>query len=314
VSRITRNKLQLRKEIVDLAMVVRNAVETSRPLIEKAGHELTVTLPVEPIHVEADESRLAQVFSNLLNNAAKYTEQGGRIWLTVETARGGMQSPDEVIIRVKDTGVGIPPDQLPHIFDMFTQVDHSLERSQGGLGIGLTLVKSLTEMHGGTVEVLSEGRGKGSEFVVRLPIVSESPAQQQSPAEDECNAAAGPCKVLIVDDSEDTATSMRTILLMMGHDVRIARDGMEAVETAGSYQPHIVLLDLSLPKMNGYEVARHIREQPWGKDMKLVALTGWGQDQDKQRSKEAGFDLHVTKPVEPAALEELLRELCTPPG
>ncbi len=313
VSRITRRKLQLRKERVDLATVVRNAVETSRPLIETAGHELTVTLLMESIHVEADEARLAQILSNLLNNAAKYTERGGHIWLTVEAESEGGQPSREVLIRVKDTGIGIPADQLPHIFEMFRQVDYSLERSQGGLGIGLTLVKWLTEMHGGTVEVHSDGPNKGSEFIVRLPIVTEQPTQQPSSSGDgECKVAAGPCKVLIVEDSEDTATSMRTILLMMGHDVRIAHDGIQAVEAAGSYLPDVVLLDLSLPKLSGYEVARQIRQQMWGKNMKLVALTGWGQEEDKRRSQQAGFDQHVTKPLEPAALEELLRKLCPP--
>jgi PAS domain S-box-containing protein len=315
VSRITRRKLQLRKERVDLAMIVRHAVETSRPIIESGGHELAVTLPSEPIHVEADEDRLAQVFSNLLNNAAKYTERGGHIWLTVEAARVGDQPSREVVIRLKDTGVGIPADQLPHIFEMFAQVDQSLERSQGGLGIGLTLVKWLTEMHGGTVEAHSEGRGKGSEFIVRLPIVSEQPTQLPSgSAESERKVASGPCKVLIVVDSEDTASSMRTMLLMMGHDVHIARDGIQAMEAAGSYQPDVVLLDLSLPKLSGYEVARIIRQQPGGKDMKLVALTGWGQEEDKRRSTEVRFDYHVLKPVEPAELEALLRRLCPPPA
>ncbi len=315
VSRVARNKVQLRKDRIELARVVRHALETSRPLIEEAGQELTVTLPDKPIHVDADESRLAQVFANLLNNSAKYTERGGRIALTVELASGGCQSADEVIVRVKDSGVGIPADQLPFIFEMFAQVDQSLERSQGGLGIGLTLVKRLTEMHGGTVEVHSEGANKGSEFIVHLPVAGEPPAQQPSSAAECANpAVARPCKVLIVDDSEDTAASMRTILHMMGHDARIAHDGAQAVEIAGSYLPDVVLLDISLPKLNGYEVARHIRQQPWGRTMKLVALTGWGHEADKRRSKETGLDYHITKPVEPADLEVLLRKLCSAPA
>jgi PAS domain S-box-containing protein len=313
VSRITRSKLQLRKERVDVVTVLRNAVETSRPLIETAGHNFTLALPSEPIHLEGDEARLAQVFSNLLNNAAKYTERGGRIWLTVESASEEVHRRREVIIRVKDTGVGIPADQLKQIFEMFSQVDHSLERAQGGLGIGLTLVKWLTEMHGGTVEAHSEGQGKGSEFIVRLPIVNVPPAQRETcSAEGESKAPARPCRVLIVEDSDDAATSMRTILRMMGHDVRIAQDGIQAVDEAGAYLPDVVLLDIGLPKMSGFEVALRIRRQPWGKNMKLVALTGWGQEEDKRRSKDVGFDLHVIKPLEPASLEELLRKLCPP--
>jgi CheY-like chemotaxis protein len=306
VSRVARNKLQLRKQRVELAQVVRHAVECCRPLIESAGHELTVALPAEPIPVEADEARLAQVFANLLDNAAKYTERGGRISLTVQRDSG------DAVVRLKDTGIGIDADQLAHIFEIFAQVDASLERSRGGLGIGLTLVKRLTEMHGGTVEAFSEGQDKGSEFVVRLPIVAEPPAQQQ-PAATECERQpiANPCKVLIVDDSEDTSTSMRTLLHMMGHDTRTAHDGLEAVAVAESYRPDVMLLDISLPKLSGHEVAQRIRRQPWGQAMKLVALTGWAQEEDKRRSREAGFDLHLIKPVEPAELEELLRKLCS---
>jgi PAS domain S-box-containing protein len=308
VSRIARNKLQLRKMRVELAEVVRHAVETARPLIESAGHELTLAQPAEPIYVDADAARLAQVFANLLNNAAKYTEREGRIWLTVQ------RESHDAVVTVKDTGIGIAADHLPHIFEMFAQVDHSLERSQGGLGIGLTLVKRLTEMHGGTVEAHSEGRHKGSEFIVRLPVdIAASGQPQPSSVECECKAA-NPCKVLIVDDNEDAASSMRTILLMMGHDARIAHDGLQAVEMASSFLPDVVLLDISLPKLSGYEVVQRIRQQPWGKDMKLVAVTGWGQEEDKRRSKEVGFDYHVIKPVEPADVEELLRKLCPAPA
>jgi PAS domain S-box-containing protein len=305
VSRITRDKLKLRKERADLAAVVRNAVEIARPLLEEAGHELTVTLPDEPVPVDADAARLAQVFSNLLNNAAKYTDRGGRVWLTAERHGG------EAVVTVRDTGVGIPAEHLPHVFEMFAQVDRSLERSQGGLGLGLTIVRRLVEMHGGKVEAHSDGPGKGSTFVVRLPVSGGGPAERQL-ADGECGseAAGRPCKVLVVDDDKDTAASLGMMLRIMGHDVRTARDGAEAVEAAGAYRPDLVLLDIGLPKLNGYEAARRIREQPWGKDMKLVALTGWGQDQDRQRAKEAGFDQHVVKPVEPAALEQLLAAVC----
>jgi PAS domain S-box-containing protein len=301
VSRITRGKLKLRKEQVDLAAVVRNAVEISRPLIEAAGHELTVALPAEPTYVGADAARLAQVFSNLLNNAAKYTERGGHIGLTAERQGGA------AVVTVKDTGVGIPAEHLPHIFEMFAQVDRSLERSQGGLGIGLTLVKRLVEMHGGTVEARSDGPDRGSEFVVRLPVMSGRPADQPDPdGESEGRPAAGRCKVLVVDDNEDTAASLSTMLQIMGHDVRTASDGLEALEAAEAYRPDVVLLDIGLPKLNGYEVARRLRQQPWGRGARLIALTGWGQEQDRQRAKEAGFDEHLVKPVEPAALERLL--------
>jgi PAS domain S-box-containing protein len=309
VSRITRNKLRLRKERLELAKAVQGAVETSRPLIEAAGHELTVTLPAEPILVDADLTRLAQVFSNLLNNAAKYTERGGHIWLTVE------REGSDAVVTVRDTGVGIPAEHLPHVFEMFSQVDRSLERSQGGLGIGLALVRSLVEMHGGSVEARSEGPGTGSEFVVRLPVVSERPAQRQAPEGGcESKAAAARCKVLVVDDNEDTAMSLSMMLQITGHDARTAHDGLQAVAVAGSYRPDVVLLDIGLPKLNGYEVARRIREEPWGKGVRLIALTGWGQEEDKQRSKEAGFDFHLVKPVEPAALEELLTKLCPAPA
>jgi len=304
VGRIIRNKLRLRLEQVDLVTVLRNAVDISRPLIEAAGHELTVTLPAGPIYVEGDATRLTQIFSNLLNNAAKYTEPGGHIWLTVEL------EDKHVVIRVKDNGLGISAEHLPHIFEMFSQVERSLEHSQGGLGIGLTLAKHLTEMHGGTIEAHSEGQGKGSEFIVRLPKTSSLPALQPpfaAPAES--RAATGRSKVLIVDDDEDTVTSMSMMLRILGHDTYSARDGLEAVEAANSYRPDIVLLDIGLPKLSGYEVARRIRQQPWGKEMTLVALTGWGQEEDKRRAREAGFDYHLIKPVEPTALEKLLQDL-----
>jgi PAS domain S-box-containing protein len=304
VSRITRNKLQLRLERVDLALVLRTAVDISRPLIEAAGHELTVSLPTEPIYVDADATRLAQVFSNLLNNAAKYTEPRGKIWLVVE------REGNHAVVKVMDSGLGISAEHLAHIFEMFSQVDRSLERSQGGLGIGLTLAKHLTEMHGGTIEAQSEGQDKGSAFIVRLLETGEIPVPQQpSSAQGESTVAAGQCKILIVDDDEDTVTSMSMMLRILGHDTFIAHDGLRAVEAARLYRPDIVLLDIGLPKMNGYETASRIRQEPWGKEMKLVALTGWGQEEDKRRSREAGFDRHLIKPVEPAALEKLLKEL-----
>ena len=302
VSRITRGKIELRKERVELAAVVQSAVETCRPLIEAAGHELTLTLPPEPISLDADLIRLAQVFSNLLNNAAKYTEQGGHIWLTAERHGG------EVMVKVRDTGLGIPTDMLPRTFDMFTQVDRALERSQGGLGIGLTLVKRLVEMHGGSVEARSDGPGKGSEFIVRLPVAVASASHQPRPPKGAGEKTAPPAKrrILVVDDNKDSADSLSMMLSITGMEVRTAYDGLEAVEAATAFNPDVVLLDIGMPKLNGYEAARRIREQPRGKDMLLVAVTGWGQEEDRRRSQEAGFNFHMLKPVDPAALQHMV--------
>ena len=304
VSRITRGKLELRKQRVDLAAVVRTAVETSRPLIEAANHELTVTLPPRPIFVEGDPMRLAQVFSNLLNNAAKYTERGGKIGLTAER-----QGSDAVVV-VRDTGLGIPVEMLGQVFELFTQVDRTLEKAQGGLGIGLTLVRRLVEMHGGSVEARSEGYGHGSEFVVRLPAVLVAPVPDEASGQDDSPSVRR--RLLVVDDNRDSAISLGMMLQLMGNEVRTAHDGLEAVQAAEVFHPHVALLDIGLPRLNGYEAARRIREQPWGRDVVLIAVTGWGQEEDRRRSKEAGFDFHMVKPVEPAALEKLLAGLRTP--
>ena len=301
VSRITRGKIDLRKERVELETVVKSAVEASRPLIEKWGHKLTVSIPPLPIFIEADQTRMAQVILNLLNNSAKYTDQGGRIWLTAE------RQGDEVSIRIRDSGIGIPKEMLPRIFDMFTQVDQSLERTEGGLGVGLTLVQRLVEMHGGRVEARSDGPGKGSEFVVRLPVVRE--VNESAPAQvvDQVNKPSAR-RILIVDDNRDSADSLGMLLSMMGNKVYTAQDGLEAVGAAAAFQPDVVLLDIGLPKLNGYEACRRIREQEGGERMLLVALTGWGKEEDRRRSKEAGFDHHLTKPIEFDALQKLLAE------
>lgn len=302
LSRISRGKVQLRRERVELASVVSQAVEACRALAASAGHDLAVTLPPEPLSLHADPVRLAQVFGNLLHNACKYTDPGGRITLTAE------RQGSDVVVRVKDSGVGIPPDQLASIFEMFTQVDESLERSQGGLGIGLSLVKRLVELHGGSVEAYSEGRGRGSEFVVRLPLLVEKPRAQQRP---EPTAAVPPAparRILVVDDNRDSAASLALLLSLSGHETHTAHDGLEAVEAAGEFRPDVVLLDIGLPKLNGYAAGRRIRELPGGEDMVLVALTGWGQEDDRRRSKEAGFDHHLVKPVDLAALQGLLAE------
>ena len=304
VSRVSRGKIDLRKEPIELASVLNNAVETSRPLIEASGHKLTVSLPPMPVIVDGDQTRLVQVFANLLNNAAKYSERGGQIELTAE------RQGSDAVVSVKDTGVGIPPDMLPKVFDLFTQVDRSLEKSQGGLGIGLTLVKRLVEMHDGSVEARSEGHGQGSEFVVRLPVVLSASREAQPPSDDDAPASpAGRCRILIADDNVDSAITLALILKMMGNEVHTVHDGLQAVEAGETFQPDVVLLDIGMPKLNGYEAARRIRELSWGRQAVLIALTGWGQDEDRRHSEEAGFNHHLVKPVAPAALEKLLAEL-----
>jgi PAS domain S-box-containing protein len=305
VSRISRDKLELRKGWVELAAVVQSAVETSRPLIEAASHTLTVSLPQEPIVLDADAIRLAQAFSNLLNNAAKYTERGGRIWLTAESSGSG-----EVVVRVRDTGIGIPADRLPHIFGMFVQVDRS-DRAQGGLGIGLTLSQRLIQLHGGTLSATSEGPGEGSEFTVRLPVVVVPP----SPSPDHPGAGAGTAgarvrrRILVADDNRDSAEMLATSLEVLGHEVAMAHDGEQAVSLVETFHPDVAFLDLGMPKLDGYSAARRIREEPWGRHVLLVAVTGWGQDDDKRRSRQAGFDAHLVKPVDLAEIESLLKGL-----
>jgi PAS domain S-box-containing protein len=283
VSRITRNKLDLKKQRVTLAAVVQSAVETSRPLIEQSGHTLSLTLPSAPVYLAADLTRLAQVFSNLLNNSAKYTERGGRITLTSEVVG------NEVVVGVRDNGLG-------------------MERAQGGLGIGLTLVRRLVEMHGGTVEARSDGPGRGSEFVVRLPVLKEVP-QRSDDSVSAQGIAAGPARrILVVDDNQDSAMSLSMMLKLMGNETRTGHDGLAAVVAAEEFRPDLILLDIGLPKLNGYDACRRIREQPWSKGMVIVALTGWGQEEDRRRSKEARFDHHLVKPVEAAELNRLLDE------
>jgi PAS domain S-box-containing protein len=304
VSRISLNKIELRRSRVLLADVVSSAVETARPAIEAAGHELTVSLPPEPIHLDADLTRLAQVFGNLLNNSAKYTQRGGHIWLTA-TREG-----DQVSVVVRDTGIGIPASALPTIFEMFSQVDRSIERSTGGLGIGLALVKGLVEIHGGRVEAASPGQGQGSTFTVRLPVLKEQAESSPGmPAEEWPDSAASKRRILVVDDNRDSATSMALMLQLLGNEVRTAHDGIEAVELAEQFRPQVVLMDIGMPKLNGYEATRRIRERPWGCDLVIIALTGWGQDVDRAKSKEAGCDGHLVKPVNLPDLEKLLAEL-----
>ena len=301
VSRITRGKLQLRKGRVSLEEVVQSAVEAARPLIDEANHELTVELPDEPVFLEADPNRLPQVFSNLLGNSARYTPEGGRIALRAK------RIGDEVLVSVEDTGIGIPADKVDEIFEMFGQIEHPLQRAAPGLGLGLTLVRSLLEMHGGSIEVSSPGIGKGSVFTARLPIL---PSTTAAKSQDRRHAVEPDFetkrRVLVVDDNKAAAKMLGMAVRMFGNQVRIAHDGQEAIEAAAEFRPDAVLMDIGMPRMNGYEAARYIRRQPWGRDMLLVALTGWGQDEDKRRTREAGFDYHLVKPAEPSELQQLL--------
>ena len=300
VSRISQGKIELRKGRIELASAVNHAVEAGRSLVQCMEHELTVTLHRTPIFLYADPTRLAQVVGNLLNNACKFTDKGGRIWLTVE------QEGEQAVIRVRDSGIGITAEQRPRIFDLFVQVDTSLERSVSGLGIGLSLVKNLVEMHGGTVEVHSAGVGQGSEFVVRLPIMVETPKPMPpEPTASRPKPTPGR-RILVVDDNRDSAMSLAMLLKLTGHETQTAFDGLEAVETAATFKPDLILMDIGLPNLNGYEACRRIREQAWGKNMLLVALTGWGQEDDRQKSKEVGFNTHMVKPVELPALMILL--------
>ena len=269
IARITSNKMELRRERIELSAVLDAAVETSRPLIEQRGQKLIVKAPPAPIHVDGNMVRLAQVISNLLNNAAKYTERGGRIWLTA--ARKG----NEAIIKVRDTGMGISPEMLPQIFEMFTQAERTINGSAGGLGIGLTLVKRLVEMHGGAITAYSDGRGKGSKFIVRVPLASSHLAQPgiRAKRKERKTKTGRPIRILVVDDNQDSADSLGLLLKLLGNEVRVVNDGLAAVDVANEFEPRVVLLDIGLPTLNGYEAAKKIRQQPWGNQAVLVAVT-----------------------------------------
>jgi signal transduction histidine kinase/DNA-binding response OmpR family regulator len=303
ISRITGGKILLRREPVDVAVAVARAVETSRPLIDSRRHALSVNLPPHPVRIHADLVRLSQVLSNLLNNAAKYTEEGGRIGLDV-TLEGG-----EVVFRVRDNGIGISPEMVPCIFDLFIQVDRSLDRSQGGLGVGLTLVRQLVEMHGGSVQAHSEGPNRGSEFAVRLPAMSEAAGSGRELAPLTPRDDPPPRRILIVEDYQAVADSLERLLRLRGHDVRVCRDGPGALEALAFAHPEIILLDIGLPGIDGYDVARLIRERPGGESIVLIALTGYSQEEDRRRSIEAGFDHHMAKPVDPNTLFSLIASI-----
>jgi PAS domain S-box-containing protein len=298
VSRISNDRIALNKELTTLDKIIRQAVVTSNPLILAQQHTLTIDLPPHEIALDVDAVRMTQVFANLLNNAAKYTPAHGSITITAE------QQQETVTVRVADNGIGIPRESLPQVFDMFMQVDQSLERAQGGLGIGLSLVKRLVEMHGGTVEASSSGSGMGSAFIVRLPApqrVASGPA-----AEPGAIPAARAHRILVADDNKDAVTTLALLLKLLGHETRTANDGIEALEVAHQFRPDVVLLDIGMPRLNGYDTARRLRQEPWGRELLLVALTGWGQESDRLKSSSAGFDLHLVKPVNVAEIQRLL--------
>ena len=306
VSRVSRGKIELRREPVELALVLRNAIETSQPMLAGRGHELVISIPRDSIRVDADTTRLSQVFWNLLNNAAKYTEPGGRIELAVRVGAG------TVSVSIRDNGIGIPAQMQSRVFDIFTQVDRTLEKSQGGLGIGLSIAKRLVEMHGGTIRVKSAGHGQGSDFIVTLPAtVSPGALRERLDATGAQPRLHGPSRrILVADDNPDSAASLSLMLEVLGNEVRVAHDGEEAFAAAAEFHPDLILLDIGMPKLNGYGACQMIRAQPWGHVPSIVAVTGWGQEEDKARARAAGFDRHLVKPVEPAMLEEVIREAC----
>jgi PAS domain S-box-containing protein len=308
LSRITRDQIALRRERIDIAVAIGSAVETSQPLISEFEHKLSVLLPSEPLVVHADLNRLAQVFANLLNNAAKYTDRGGQISLTAWKEGG------EAVISVKDNGVGIPTDLLPRVFEMFTQAPRSPDRTDVGLGIGLTLVKRLVEMHGGRVVARSAGPQLGSEFEVRLPGLAEKETAERADVVRESTTLASVYRVLIVDDNRDSADSLSVMLRMRGSEVRAAYGGAAALSVAESFRPDVVLLDLSMPRVNGYDTCRAIRRQQWAKEVVIVAVTGWGQLDDRRRALESGFDYHLVKPVDADSLTRIFAELAARRG
>jgi signal transduction histidine kinase/CheY-like chemotaxis protein len=306
VSRISRGTIELRKERLELQSVIYQTIESVGPICEAARQTLAIDLPPQPVWIEADPVRLAQIIGNLLSNASRYSSTGGQISLRVESAGS------ELVVRVKDQGIGIPPEKLDTVFEMFSQLDRSLERTAGGLGIGLYIVKRLVEMLGGSVAARSEGPGTGSEFTVRLPIVAE-PSATLDPAAPKAAKPAAPSteqkRILVVDDNHDAARTLANLLRAYGYVSQAAHDGLQAVEAAERFNPHVILLDIGLPNLNGYEACQQIRLQPWGRDMVVIAVTGWGQEDDKRRAEECGFDAHIVKPVEPARLMELLASM-----
>jgi len=307
VSRITRGKITLTRQPLDVATLINRAVETIEPLVLEREHQLRLLVPPEPMRVDGDPTRLTQALANVLGNAAKYTERGGRIDV-ICTWQGA-----EVEIRVRDNGIGIPAELLPRIFDLFTQLDRRSDHTLGGLGIGLALVRRLLEMHGGSIVARSEGAGTGSEFVIRLPLLAETAVRTEAENDAQpTDVPAIPRRILLADDNADALESLATVVRLRGHEVFSASNGAIALEKAGRHVPEVALLDIGMPLLDGYEVARRIRSQEWGKAMTLVALTGWGQDADRRRSQEAGFDTHLVKPLDLDQLSNLLAQLPEP--
>jgi signal transduction histidine kinase/ActR/RegA family two-component response regulator len=304
LSRVGRGRIELRHERSDMASLVNGALEICGAAIKAGGHKLTLDLPGEALPLSVDPTRIVQVICNLISNAAKYTPPGGRISVSVRKDSNGSDSVLELSVR--DTGIGIPQDMLQKVFDMFTQVTQSMERSQGGLGIGLTLVKRLVELHGGTVEARSAGPGRGSEFVVRLPEHPEAAVPMRVAALPQAATPAAGRRILVADDNRDAADSLAFMLRLAGHEVRIAYDGQQAIDMAEAFRPALALIDIGMPRLNGCETARRLRAKPYGETMLLIALTGWGQPDDRNRSLAAGFDHHIVKPVDPSMLERLL--------
>jgi signal transduction histidine kinase len=304
VSRIAADKLKLRHDLVDLNQIVRQAVETSRPAIEAERQQLELHLPLEPAIVVGDATRLTQVVVNLVQNACKYTQPGGHIMVAAALSEGRVE------VRVRDNGIGIPPPFLPTLFEPFSQVAPAMERSQGGLGLGLALVRGIVTLHGGSVEARSEGSGHGSEFLVLLPLAADDDVKMLPPTVGTISGAdrVAPLRVLVVDDNDDNTDVLAMLLRERGHVVATAGDGEAAYQTAEMFRPEVVLLDIGMPKLNGYDVCRKIRQTTWGRDMRIIAQTGWGQTQDRKRSEEAGFDGHLVKPIDPSMLDALLRQ------
>jgi len=298
VERVTHGKFRLRKEPVELAGMIERGVETIRSLIASRGHRLVLSLPGEPIVLEADASRLEQAVTNLLNNAAKYTDPGGEITVSVEGR------PEEAVVRIRDTGIGIAPEMLPHVFDMFTQAERALDRAEGGMGVGLTLSRRLVELHGGRIEARSEGLGKGAEFIVRLPV----PAQpiDAAVARPKAGHVEDRIRVLLVEDNRDLADSFRILMETLGHEIHVAREGMAGLDAARARPFDMILVDIGLPGMSGYEVARRLRVEPVTAKAVVVAVSGYGRDEDKREARAAGFDHYLVKPIDPGALQNLL--------
>jgi len=306
VNRITRDRLELRRDRISLGDVLRQAIETCAELAERGGHSIDLSLPDAPIYLDADPTRLVQVFGNLLNNACKYSARPGYIRIGVRPAGSS------VVVSVADDGIGIPTDSLERIFEMFAQVETGGSQALGSLGIGLTLVKRLVELHGGSVEAKSDGLGCGSEFVVTLPLAASQAVDRPDDAPSAVEAAALPLRILVVDDNEDSAESLATLLRFGGHETAIAHDGPEALAVAERFLPQVAILDVGLPTFSGHEVCRLLRARPWGRAIFIVALTGWGQEEDRRKSIEAGFDDHFVKPLDSDKLLSRLRSVPAP--